>query len=170
MSDDINGFNKLNSESIVTVTDRFGHDQWLHFWQIRQLRRKQLKQTFAYDPSNLYLKSLEDPYDHIAYMKSQTNQDFHEPADKNKAAIDRNNNNEANTQDADLLHENIARGGATPQQVTENVHVMSLSADEIGESGDEEQQRASKPLSPIMEIELSPLSKVSDEMTGLGSE
>jgi muconolactone delta-isomerase len=45
---------------------------------------------------------------------------------------------------------------------------MSLSADDIGDTGDEEQQLASKPLSPIMEIELSPLSKVSDEMTGLG--
>lgn len=72
LSDDINGFNRLNAESIVIVTDNFGHDQWLHFWQIRQLRRNQMKQIHGYDPDQLYLKSLSDPMAHIRYMQHQT--------------------------------------------------------------------------------------------------
>lgn len=62
----------------MTVTDSFGHDQWLHFWQIRQLRRTQLQQKNKFDPSRLYLDSLSDPRAHIKYMKETAQQQFNQ--------------------------------------------------------------------------------------------
>ena len=72
LDDDINGFNRMNQENIITVTENFGHDQWLHSWQIRQLRRAQMKKTHQYDPSKLFLQAISDPRAHIKYIQQQT--------------------------------------------------------------------------------------------------
>jgi hypothetical protein len=45
LQNDITAFNAINAHSIVTVTEVFGHEHWLSFWQLKQLRRRQGKRA-----------------------------------------------------------------------------------------------------------------------------
>ena len=50
LQNDITAFNEINGISIVTVTEVFGHEHWLSFWQLKQLRKQQGKRANQYDP------------------------------------------------------------------------------------------------------------------------
>lgn len=67
LSDDINGFNFMNSSNIVTVTDKLGNEHWLRFWKLQQHRKVQFKKELALNPNKVY--KLEDPEIHFSYVE-----------------------------------------------------------------------------------------------------
>jgi len=71
LASEITQFNNLNADCIRQMSAFFGNDRWLQFWQLRQLRRQQMKQTSQVDPSPRYLHSLLDPKEHLKYLQEQ---------------------------------------------------------------------------------------------------